>query len=440
MYPSEDLDNFIQDEDHLKNATYNIYGTNSFKEITKSEEISTPKIITEENDNSINEEKDYKNNINNDIVASKYEIIKEISFIDSQKTNSNFINELTNGYIVISNYDKNLLIFDNNFKNILTIKFPFMINSINEIKNTEKNKIKIFACSISFIYKISLDIITKKSKIEKFNLSEEENQLALHDFNRNINSDIKNYNYHYIIQLNNNKQMLCTNYGIYECYNLDSLQEKMPQIVLLEQYIEGVLLKDNLICFKSNKQLTNGEDLLTIFNSYSKKIIKNINNYSFSISSYRLILFTQNENKKTLICACTKYSSEQKNGILLVNFEFNGDEFETNISFEEIESFSVNCICKLNNKNKDNEIFLLVGGVDEEYNRGIIKLYKLEFNENETNIEFLQNIELGDNIDGSISYICQLKNGKIIVSCGNGNILYTAPNLDGYNDDLDDDL
>ena len=208
MYPSEDLDNFIQDEDHLKNATYNIYGTNSFKEITKSEEISTPKIITEENDNSINEEKDYKNNINNDIVASKYEIIKEISFIDSQKTNSNFINELTNGYIVISNYDKNLLIFDNNFKNILTIKFPFMINSINEIKNTEKNKIKIFVCSIYFIYKISLDIITKKSKIEKCNLSEEENQLALHDFNRNINSDIKNYNYHYIIQLNNNKQML----------------------------------------------------------------------------------------------------------------------------------------------------------------------------------------------------------------------------------------
>ena len=440
MNPSFSSYNFTKDEEYLKNVAYNIYGSNSSKEITKSEEISTPEIVSEENDNSLLNEEKEKNNISNDIVASKYEIIKEISAIDSLKSNSNFIYELTKGYIVISNYDKYLLVFDNNYKKILTIKFPFMINSINELKNNEKNKIKIFACSIYFIYIISFDLISKETKIEKCNLSEEENQNTIHDFNRNINSDIKNYNYHYILQLKNNKQILCTNYGIYECYNLDDSLEKIPQIVLLEQYTEGVLLKDDLICFKSNKQLTNGEDLLTIFNSYSNKIIKKINNYSFSISSYRLILLTQNENKKTLICSCTKYSNDQKNGILLVNFEFNGQEFETKISFEEIESFSVNCICKLNNKNKENETFLLVGGVDEEYNRGIIKLYKLEFNENETNIEFLQNIELGDNIEGSISYICQLKNGKIIVSCGNGNILYTAPNLDGYKDDLDDDL
>ena len=264
--------------------------------------------------------------------------------------------------------------------------------------------------------------------------------MVIHDFKRDLNSDIKNYNYHFIIQLKNS-QILCTNYGIYECQNLESTKEKMPKIVLLKQYTEGVIVKDNIICFKSNKQLTNGDDLLTIFNSYSKKVISEINGYSFAISPNRLILINQNEKRKILISACTQYSREQNNAILFVNFVFSEDEkFETKVHFEEIEYFSVNCICKLNINNKNNEIFLLAGGVDEEYNKGIIKLYKVEFNDNETNVEFLQNIELGDYIEGSISYIYQLKNGKIIVSCGNGNILYTTPNLDGYNEDLNDDI
>lgn len=73
--------------------------------------------------------------------------------------------------------------------------------------------------------------------------------------------------------------------------------------------------------------------------------------------------------------------------------------------------------------------------MDEEYKRGIIKLYKIEFQKNETNIEFLQNIELDNEIEGYISYICQLKDGRIMVSCSNGNVLFTAPNLDGYNED-----
>ena len=202
------------------------------------------------------------------------------------------------------------------------------------------------------------------------------------------------------------------------------------------------LLKDNLICFSSNKQLTNGEDLLTIFNLDCKKIITKISGYSFSVSSYRIILLKENEKKKHLICTCTKYSNDQKNGIIIIDVEFKeSEEYETKINFEEIEHFSINCICALNNNKKVNEnnedykIYLLAGGVDEEYKRGIIKLYKIEFQKNETNIEFLQNIELDNEIEGYISYICQLKDGRIMVSCSNGNVLFTAPNLDGYNED-----
>ena len=49
----------------------------------------------------------------------------------------------------------------------------------------------------------------------------------------------------------------------------------------------------------------------------------------------------------------------------------------------------------------------------------------------------MQKIELGENANGPISCIYQLEDGKIIVSCGTGNILLTRPNLDGYNDDSD---
>ena len=48
----------------------------------------------------------------------------------------------------------------------------------------------------------------------------------------------------------------------------------------------------------------------------------------------------------------------------------------------------------------------------------------------------MQNIDVDDNIEGSISYIYQLKNGKIIVSSGSGNILCSSPNLEGYNEEL----
>ena len=429
-----------REKDYLNNISNNFYGSITSKETIKSEEITHPEIINETEINNIENENNINNDNINNITASKYEILKKISHFESHKTNSNFIYELTIGFIIISTYDKYLLFYDNNYNNLLKIKFPFIINSVNEIKNTENNIIKIFACSIYYIYLISLDINNKKTTIEKCNISEEDNMMVIHDFKRDLNSDIKNYNYHFIIQLKNS-QILCTNYGIYECQNLESTKEKMPKIVLLKQYTEGVIVKDNIICFKSNKQLTNGDDLLTIFNFYSKKVISEINGYSFAISPNRLILINQNEKRKILIGACTQYSSEQKNGILFVNFEFSEDEkFETKVYFEEIEFFSVNCICKLNINKKDNEIFLLAGGVDEEYNKGIIKLYKVEFNDNETNVEFLQNIELGDYIEGSISYIYQLKNGKIIVSCGNGNILYTNPNLDGYNEDLNDDI
>ena len=66
----------------------------------------------------------------------------------------------------------------------------------------------------------------------------------------------------------------------------------------------------------------------------------------------------------------------------------------------------------------------------------MIKLCQIDLTLDEANIEVLQDLEFEENLEGSISSIYQLKCGKIIVSTGNGNILFTEPNLDGYNEDI----
>jgi hypothetical protein len=143
--------------------------------------------------------------------------------------------------------------------------------------------------------------------------------------------------------------------------------------------------------------------------------------------------------KKILIASCTKYSNAQKNGILVVNIDFKSEEkVETKTEFLETEYFSINCICYLDDKKKDNnkkDIYLLAGGVDSEYSKGMVKLYKIYEEEGKTSIEFLQEVLSEENFEGAISCIHQLKNGKIIISAGNGNILFSSPNLDGYKED-----
>ena len=455
---SSAISRLLRDIDTQNSLLNKFYGSNSYSESLKSEVLEEPKTIyLAEKILSLN--KNFKNNSNNDKekdeVASKYEIIKFIKFIGEYKINSSNIVELHNRFFLISTYDRNLFLYNDSCELIVQIKFPFIINSCFEEKCEEKDKLKIIFCSILYIYIISLDLINLKLEIDKttiLNDSEDINNFndIQNDFKRNINSEVKNYNYLFMNKLKNGKEIFCTNNGVYESTSVLNKEIFMSEIILLEHYIEGILLNDKLICFKSNKQMTNGKDLLTFFNLKTKKIIKKINDYSFNISQYRLILIPINEKKKMLICACTKYSSDQKNGLLIVNIDFISDEnIEIKTYFEETESFYVNCICNLNyennndkkedntDENKNNKIYLLAGGVDDEYHKGIIKLYKIENDEGETNVEYLQDIILNEDFEGSISFIYQLKNGKIIISTGSGNILFTPPNLDGYKNDLD---
>ena len=90
--------------------------------------------------------------------------------------------------------------------------------------------------------------------------------------------------------------------------------------------------------------------------------------------------------------------------------------------------------------------YFLAGGLDEEKRQGMIKLYRVQYNEekekDKIKIEFLQDIviETNDKFTGFNSNIeCMMQrqsDGKIFVSSLDGNLtLFSEPNLDYYLDE-----
>ena len=158
-------------------------------------------------------------------------------------------------------------------------------------------------------------------------------------------------------------------------------------------------------------------------------------------------MMSNNENTyKILLCACKKYDSDQKNGILLVNI----DEY---LNFDNIfyctEDFEVYCFCQiskfedsdkiLNQDNKENKTdYFLVGGFEPNKGYGIIKLYKIEYNNENKNIEIknIEDFKLSNysSFRGPINCIIQRKdNGKFIITCFDGNThLLSAPNVKAF--------
>jgi len=214
-----------------------------------------------------------------------------------------------------------------------------------------------------------------------------------------------------------------------------------------------IKINDNYIALTSNSILPYGEDLLFIYDANTKELIKRINNYSFIVGVNGLSLMDiseeDDENQKEnqiLLCACKKYTNSQKNGILIIDTNNIKEKEELYYTFCDTYDFEVSCICPLKIL-KDNKMqatnYFLAGGLDEERRQGIIKLYKIQYNEKDKKdkikIEELQDIviENNDSFTGFNSNIecmiqCQ-RDGKIYVSSSDGNLaLFSEPNLDYY--------
>ena len=149
--------------------------------------------------------------------------------------------------------------------------------------------------------------------------------------------------------------------------------------------------------------------------------------------------------KEILLCACKKYLSSQKNGILIIDPEIKERE-DINFNFYDTEEFEVNCFCPINIKENNNIIitnYILVGGYDDEKKIGMIKLYRIKSKDNLSeaifNLEFLQDIIIEkikdfNEFNGTVNCIVQSKyNGKLLISCWDGKIYcFSEPNIDYY--------
>ena len=227
----------------------------------------------------------------------------------------------------------------------------------------------------------------------------------------------------------------------------------------------GVWIEENIFGFCTIDNVFNNK------NKKNKVIIYNVNsnrkkneipiNYTINLSQNSLasMRMTTCENKKVLLFGCKKYVKRQKNGILIVNYSFSNEKDVDKVYFEKT-NFEVYCFCQISKYKDENKIFhiknkiektdyFLVGGLDINKNRGVIKLYKLicvkDNNSNDTiKIKYIDEAFIYEKkyykyFRGAISCMIQLEgNNKILVGCWDGNVyIFNPPRIDLY-ENLDD--
>ena len=222
----------------------------------------------------------------------------------------------------------------------------------------------------------------------------------------------------------------------------------------------GIWIEENVFAFATM------DNLFGVVGKKNKIIMYNINNnknlkekeinYNINLSQNSLALMemVDNKNKKVLLFGCKKYIKRQKNGILIVNYNLNNEKNKAlEVDFEKT-NFEVYCFCQISkyenngkilneNCEKEKTNYFLVGGLDTKKSKGVIKLYKLIYDNKieKIKIQYIDDAFLYEKkhnyynkFKGAISCIVQLeKNGNVLVGCWDGNVYrFTPPNIDLY--------
>jgi len=259
-------------------------------------------------------------------------------------------------------------------------------------------------------------------------------------------------------EIKNKNYIIIGEKGLYHLEDLNTNKLKNYRIKEMP-FIGCIKINDNYIALTSNSILPNGEDTLYIYDTNIKRFIKNIyHSFVLGVNGLNLMNILEEPDEKDksdninqkentiLLCACKKYTDSQKNGIIIIDTNSIGEKKKLHYIFHYTDDFEVSCFCplkiKINNKMKITNYFL-AGGLDEEKKQGMIKLYKVQYNEKEKNdkinIEFLQDIviERNEKFTGFNSNIeCMMQcqsDGKIYISSSDGNLnLFSEPILDYY--------
>ena len=230
-------------------------------------------------------------------------------------------------------------------------------------------------------------------------------------------------------------------------YNNSKIIKKSSNVRYIEFSKSGIFIDDDYIVFKSTK--INFNELL-LYNIKNNEIVNIAKQYSLIYSSNGLAL----NNNHILLCACKKYTKNQKNGILLIKFKVRLNDIEFIKFFYDTKNFEVYCFCWLLKIKKDNKInilannkgksdfskYFLVGGFSRDKNQGLIKLYKVIYSDkfHDIQIEFINDISIMNSFNkdfrgfkSPISSIIQSNIDKnILITCWDGNVyLFSAENL-----------
>ena len=343
--------------------------------------------------------------------ADPDKVIEFIRLIGKHNFSADYIIELSNGNQISGGMDNHLILDDSNHYQKMKIKgFKDRVFKVEEKKNSDsKGKDDI------------------RTTINQNHISEK----TLINF----------------IEMKENDFVIIGEGGSSYYMNLFN-KEKISKFKITEKtYYGGIKIDDKIVAITSNDIIPDGENKLLLFNTDNKKIYP-INDYSFVASVNGLALMPKEDikcNYRVLLCACKKYKKDQKNGILLVNPQFeDGQKMEK--LFYERDDFEVYCFCPISdNKMKETDYFF-VGGFDPLKKEGAIKLFKIIYGATAkgTKIEFKQDIvfeynEKFEGFGGPISSIIQSKaTGNVLVTCYDGNVyLFTPPNIDYY---LEEDI
>jgi hypothetical protein len=148
---------------------------------------------------------------------------------------------------------------------------------------------------------------------------------------------------------NLNEYYICTTDNA--ILGIDENKEKIYKIFNEENILtkSGIKVNENLMIFKSNKVAYKGKDKIKLYNFKNKtksEILSDNEEYSFvfSVNGLEIMDLGIDNKNKVLLCACKKYIKNQKNGILVVNFEGSKN---INHFFHETNNFEVYCICPI---------------------------------------------------------------------------------------------
>jgi len=455
-FKDENILNNLKNENSLGlNLLSNEMNNESYKDIKyhdifhitstiKNENESSKQFTIEENkiDDKINNNFTKKLSSIKDNFASEEKVLEFKETKYKHEKSCDFIFQLSDGTLVSGGKDNTLVIYVERLNKKIEMNLEQYPYSISEkISDNEYTVEMILCCEKNFI-------------LIKLNTE---------DYSYNIETLLlPNICSFYCCELTKGNFIISGESTSINIINLfDETKEKkiINEFVHEKTYFCGIKINEDIVALTSNRVIPNGDDKLIFYNLESKKISVEIKGFSFNYSFTSLSLISINKNKlhyNILLCACKRYYSKQKNGILLVNSQIE-DCKEIESTFYPTNNFEVHCFCQiLNIKKNDNDNslndsqcdveyeetnYFFVGGFDENKREGKVKLYKViyDLKASLTKIKYLQDIEFEENKDfdrfeSPISSIIQSKlNGKIVISCWDGNVyLFSIPNIDFY--------